>query len=559
MYQPLIVVLIGVAVVVAGILWFRLHAFLALILASFVVAALTPAASLDRFFVGEAGFAVQHDSTEQSLMVTAKPGQIREHDRLMLVGLTTAEGAYADIMPVTAAHMTKDGNCLLVPDDADILLAGHQSLRAVPFEALKSARKSSKATLGEQVAVGFGKACLSIGIIIAMAGIIGKCLLESGAADRIVRTTVRWFGQPAAPIAFALSGFLLGVPVFFDTVFLLLIPLGKAMRVRTGRNYLLYVMTIVCGATMAHSLVPPTPGPLTIAQELDVNLGAMILGGLVVGLGTTAFGVVFAMVVNRFTDIPLRESADLSLAQLEEAAKRPDDALPSLGWSLTPILLPVILITADSLLETVNTPPTWMSALVWEQLTNMVRLLGDKNVCLTLSAAIAMWVLIRQRGGRISDLSEMIQSALAGAGVIILITAAGGSLGNTLRQTGIASLVQSLPQSSPAVLCILAFVLTTTIRAAQGSATVAMMTSAGIFSGLVQGGELGFHPLYLALTIGCGSKPLAWMNDSGFIVVTRISGLTETEGLKYITTLMTGMGLFGLFMILIGVSVWPNF
>ncbi len=123
-----------------------------------------------------------------------------------------------------------------------------------------------------------------------MAAIIGKCLLDSGAADKIVRSALKLFGERGAPGAFVSSGFLLDIPVFFDTVFYLMVPLGKALRVRTGRNYLLYVLTIVCGATMAHSLVPPTPGPLFVAESLGVDLGLMILCGCVVGLFASTTG-----------------------------------------------------------------------------------------------------------------------------------------------------------------------------------------------------------------------------------------------------------------------------
>ena len=116
-----------------------------------------------------------------------------------------------------------------------------------------------------------------------MASIIGSCLLKSGAADRIVRSMLRLLGEKQAPFSFLGSGFLLGIPVFFDTVFYLMIPLGKAMCMRVGKNYLLYILAIVTGAAMAHSLVPPTPGPLFVANELGVDLGVMILAGCVVG------------------------------------------------------------------------------------------------------------------------------------------------------------------------------------------------------------------------------------------------------------------------------------
>ena len=136
----------------------------------------------------------------------------------------------------------------------------------------------SARSVGERVATGFGGTCGQIGIIIAMASIIGTCLLKSGGADRIVRSVLRMLGERRAALGFLGSSFLLAIPVFFDTVFYLMIPLVKAVRMRTGKNYLFYVLAIVAGATMAHSLVPPTPGPLFVAHELGLDIGIMILG-----------------------------------------------------------------------------------------------------------------------------------------------------------------------------------------------------------------------------------------------------------------------------------------
>ena len=207
------------------------------------------------------------------------------------------------------------------------------------------ARQWSVRTVGERIATGFGRTCGQIGIIIAMASIIGTCLLKSGAADRIVRSALRMFGEGRAPLGFVGSSFLLGIPVFFDTVFYLMIPLGKAMHLRTGKNYLFYVLAIVAGATMAHSLVPPTPGPLFVAQELGLDIGIMILGGCAVGLVTAVVGFWYAWWASRRWRIPLRESEE-SLRQLRDLSRREDSLLPSVWLALCPIFLPVLLITA---------------------------------------------------------------------------------------------------------------------------------------------------------------------------------------------------------------------
>jgi GntP family gluconate:H+ symporter len=416
--------------------------------------------------------------------------------------------------------------------------------------ARREALSLSKQNIGRRVATGFGATCTKIGILIAMASIIGKCLLDSGAADRIVRSALKLLGERGAPAAFLGSGFLLGIPVFFDTVFYLMIPLGKAMRVRTGRNYLLYVLAIVAGGSMAHSLVPPTPGPLIVADQLGVGIGDMIFGGCLVGIFTAGFGYFYAHFANRMWELPLRETADLSADDLQAMIDRDESGLPPTWLSLLPILLPVVLIGSDTVLGRMNLDPE-------SGITRWMSTLGDKNIALTLSAAIAMYLLVRTQRTNLKQLAEAVQTALAGGGVIILITAGGGAFGNVLQQTGVSELIEALPDSSPVVLLTLAFLITAAIRTAQGSATVAMITAAGIFAGIGQSGQLGFHPVYLALAIGCGSKPIAWMNDSGFWVVGRMSGMTEGETLKYVTPMTTLMGVVGLAVVLIGVTLFP--
>jgi len=162
-----------------------------------------------------------------------------------------------------------------------------------------ASEKFIDSTVMERVATAFGETCGKVGILIAMAAVIGKCLLDSGSAERIVRSFVHVLGQAQASLGFIFSGFLLGIPVFFDTVFYLMIPLGKAMRLRTGGNYLLYILSIMAGATMAHSLVPPTPGPLFVADRLGVNLGLMIGVGILVGIVASMGGFAFALLANR--------------------------------------------------------------------------------------------------------------------------------------------------------------------------------------------------------------------------------------------------------------------
>lgn len=369
-------------------------------------------------------------------------------------------------------------------------------------------------------------------------------MLRSGAADRIVRAALKLLGEKRAPQAFLSSGYLLGIPVFFDTVFYLMVPLVKATRLRTGRNYLLYVLTVVAGATMTHSLVPPTPGPLFIANQFNVNLATMIMGGMIVGGITATAGYVYALWANRRMEVPLRESEE-SLKQLEEVAARDEKDLPSLWVSLLPIVLPVALITLNATVGS-GGQSGWLKALT---------ILGDKNISLILGAVIALLVLWRSSSAKQGE--DSVKAALADAGVIILITSAGGAFGTVLQQTNIGAFIEQMAAGYQSAILPMAFVLTAMIRTAQGSATVAMLTAAGAFSGIATVEQLGFHPVYLALVIGCGSKLIMWMNDSGFWVITKMSGMTEKEGLKALVPLNVIMGVLGLLVTMLGAKLFP--
>jgi GntP family gluconate:H+ symporter len=499
--DPLIILLIGMAVVIGGVLWLRLHAFVALIGGALVVGSLATPDAINQSVMNDTR--IEKDIRKQA---TNRLGQ----DDSNLTNL------------VQELHKTK---------------AKHTAAQSVI----------------SRVTGAFGKACGSLGILIAMAAIIGKCLLESGGAERIVRSALGLLGEKRAPLAFTGSGFLLGTPVFFDTVFYLMIPLGKALAMRFRENYGLYIMTIVAGATMAHSLVPPTPGPLFVAVQLDVDLGLMILMGLVVGSVACATGYVYAKFVNGHDKwrVPLRDSADSPLAKLEEIAKRDGKSLPPLGLSLLPVLLPIVLIAGNTILEElVGEPPAGLA--------NFMSLVGDKNIALILSAAVALGLLAMQKRGDKQALFDSVQSALASGGVVILITAAGASFGTMLQQTNIAARIGGLAEQfeiTGLMVLPMAFFVTALIRTAQGSATVSMITSVGIFAGMAA--TLPFHPVYLAMAIGCGSKPFPWMNDSGFWVINRMSGMTIGETIRSVSFLMTVMAIDGLIAVILLAWVFP--
>jgi len=423
---------------------------------------------------------------------------------------------------------------------------------ATPAAALKL----SKQTIGERVALEFGNTAGKIGILIAMAAIIGKCLLESGAAEKIIRSMLRLTSVKKAPVAFLVSSFFIGIPVFFDTVIFLMMPLAKAMSVRMGKNYLLLVLSILAGAVMANSLVPPAPGPLFLAGAMQIPIGLMMIAGAIVGLITITVGYTFAIWANKKWTVPVRGSLDARLEDIEMNVIKEDSQLPPLWFSLLPILIPLVFICVDTFINiSPNEQGTHAAAVI--KLIQFIHFLGDKNVALIIGAFIALLLMIIQKKESKTDMKNFVGAALMSGGIIILITSAGGAFGGMLQQTGITTQIADMTKHYQMALIPLAFIISAVIRTAQGSATVALITASGILSGMANGGHLQYHHLYIGLAIGCGSKLVPWMNDAGFWIVCKVSNLTEKETLKTFIPLNVVMGITGLIVILLAAKVFP--
>ena len=412
--------------------------------------------------------------------------------------------------------------------------------------ALQQANRS----VGERVALEFGNTCSKIGIIIAMAAIIGKCLLESGAAERIVRSVLRLTGLQKAPVAFIISSFFVGIPVFFDAVILLMTPLAKTISLRLGKNYLLFILAIAGGAAMANSLVPPAPGPLFLAGEMHINMGIMMIAGIILGLFTITAGYYYAVWVNKKWPVELRDSLDAKLEDIRSVSLQETKLLPPLWLSVLPLLIPLVFICADTALHSIHGERLGKMAAI-------IKFMGDRNIALVIGALIALLILRIHKKESTAGLSSLVQAAVISAGGIILIIAAGGAFGGMLQQTGISERIALWTKDYQMALIPMAFFITAIVRTAQGSATVALITASGILSGLTHNTNLPYHPLYLGLAIGCGSKLVPWMNDAGFWLICKMSNLTERETLRAFAPMLLVMGLTGLIIIMIAAKLLP--
>jgi GntP family gluconate:H+ symporter len=409
-----------------------------------------------------------------------------------------------------------------------------------------------------RVAEEFGKTAGNIGIVIALAVVIGKCMMDSGAADRIVRAFLSLLGEKRSATALMASGYVLSVPVFFDTVFYLLVPLARSMTRRTGKHYLKYALAIAAGGVITHSLVPPTPGPLFMAENLGIDIGIMIIAGALVALPASFVGMLFAGWRDRRMNIRMRPMASGE----PEPEPFADSELPALSLSLLPILLPVGLVSANTIVSVFAKTAAEGSS--FRSFADIVAVLGNVNLAMLLAATIATWMLKSKRSLSLTQLGKVVEGSLMSGGIVILITAGGGAFGAMLKAAEVGPAIKQLFGQSGTeatgglMLLILGAIIASVMKISQGSGTVAMITASSMIAAMIPSMDsLGYHPAYLATAIGGGSMICSWMNDSGFWIFVKMTGLTEAEGLKSWTIQLVVMGLTAVVVSLILAVVLP--
>jgi gluconate:H+ symporter, GntP family len=393
----------------------------------------------------------------------------------------------------------------------------------------------------------FGTTAGKIGVVIGLAAVIGLCLMESGGADKVVRRFIAVFGEKRSGIAILASSYLLSIPIFFDTFFMLVLPIALALALRTGRNYLMYVLGICAAGVITHGLVAPHPGPLAMAESLNLDVGQTIVAGLLIGLVPLTASWFFIKWVNGRMNIAPPGGAG-STAALD----RPESELPSFAFSILPIILPIVLISGASTAAAVKGFAT-------EQpfLAGAIEFFGNRNVALLIGAFFAVLLLVKAKGLSLGQVSDAIGPSFETAGVIILITSAGGAFGLMLKNAGVGEAIRAAAEGREMNLLFLAWAVASVIKTAQGSSTVALLTTAAMVQPMVAGGHLPYHPVYIFVAIGFGGLLLSWMNDSGFWVVGRLSGFSERQTLKTWTLLLAFISVVGLVTTLVASKVLP--
>ncbi|GHE86570.1 gluconate:H+ symporter, GntP family protein [Amycolatopsis deserti] len=401
-----------------------------------------------------------------------------------------------------------------------------------------TAQKTSDSLLEK----GFGGILGHIAAIIGLGTLLGAILEKSGGARVLTGALLRAFGEKRAPLAMGLAGLIFGVPVFFDIGIFVLAPLVYVAARQGGRSLLLYCLPLLAGLSMTHAFIPPHPGPVAAAGLLHVDLGWIILMGAVCGLPAWFLaGVVFPSWIGKRMNIEVP-------AEMIVDSDGDEGPGPSLGLVSAIIAVPLVLILAGtfgSIWLPKNSVPAGVAAFV-----------GTPAVALTIAVLLASWLLGTRRGMTGKELSALSAAALRPVAMLLLVVGAGAFFGAVLSATGIGKAVADSLQAGGLPVIAAAYVISCGLRLAQGSATVAIVTTGGIVAPSVA--ELGYSQAQLALivvAIAAGSIIASHVNDGGFWIVSRYFGLTVGETLKTWTVLETILSLSGFAMAAILMAV----
>lgn len=391
---------------------------------------------------------------------------------------------------------------------------------------LNSIRKGMADTLG------------FVAIVVGLGAMLGRVLEISGGVERLAQTLLAKFGEEKAQWALSLTGFIVGIPIFFDVGFVILVPIVYGLSRKTKRSLLYYGIPLLAGLAVTHSFVPPTPGPIAVAEILKADLGAVIGFGLLAGIPAAIIGgVVFAKYIAQRIHVNVPE-------YFQESEVKPQRELPSFAMIASIIFVPLALILANTV-SGATLPET-------NTLRRVLTFLGHPFVALLLATLLAIFLLGVKRGYSREELQDITTKALEPAGLIILVTGAGGVLKQVLIDSGVGEALGKMMATSALPPIVLAFAIAAIIRIAQGSATVAMITAAGLMSPIVT--ELQMQPIALSLmviAIASGATILSHVNDSGFWLVNRYFGLSEKDTLRSWTVMETIIALTGFVVVFV--------
>ena len=444
--------------------------------------------------------------------------------------------------------MTPDARLLLYAFGAvALLIALIAYFKLHPLIALTSVSLAMGAAAGMPLGAavkafqdGVGAALGFIAIVVGIGTMLGKVMAESGAAARIATTLIERFGERRVHWALMVVAFILGIPVFFQVGFVLLMPLVFTIARRTGMSLIKIGIPLVAGLSVVHGMLPPHPAAMLAVSAFNADIGRTIVYGLLVGLPTAALaGPVYGAWVARRIALPAENPIAIQLSRSDVITADGSDSpqLPSFSMSIFTVLVPVILMllatAADSVLDTGSTVRV------------VLHFAGNPIVALLIALLFSFWSLARTQHFTREQVLKFCNDCLAPTATILLVIGAGAGFNQVLVSSGVGRVVADMARGSHASPILLAWTVAALIRVATGSATVAMTTAAGIVAPIASSMP-GTRAELLVLATGAGSLVLSHVNDSGFWLIKEFFNMTVQQTLKTWTVAETIIGVAGL-------------
>lgn len=398
---------------------------------------------------------------------------------------------------------------------------------------------------------GFGSILGHSAAIIGLGTIFGALLERSGGADVLAARLQAAFGERGAPLAMGLTGLIFGIPVFFDVGIFVLAPLVYVAARRGGRSLVVYALPMLAGLSMTHAFLPPHPGPVAVTGLLGVSLGWMLIMGLICGLPAfLVAGVAWGNWIGKRVIVAVPEMDGLGDSGAEEEAREVEEAgdagevgtmverkAPALALIIGLIAVPLVLILGATFGTVYMKKSSALPVLTF---------FGTPAVALTIAVLLAFWLLGTRRGFSRTELAELSSNSLRPVAMILLVIGAGSFFGAVITATGVGKALSQSLTSAGLPLILLAYVISCGMRLAQGSATVAIVTTGGIVAPLVEKGHFSQpHIALIAVAISAGSIIASHVNDGGFWIVSRYFNMTVKDTLRTWTVLETILSVVG--------------
>lgn len=374
---------------------------------------------------------------------------------------------------------------------------------------------------------GMGNTLGFVAVVVGLGAMFGAILEHSGGAKALATYLLKTFGEKNASWAMVITGFFIAIPVFFDVAFIIIVPILYSLQRKTKKSLLLYAIPLLAGLAITHSFIPPTPGPVAVADILNADLGWVILFGFIVGLPTAVVcGPLFGKyIANKiFVEAPKLET-ETSLVE----------NYPSVRLILSIIGIPILLIVGNTVLNSA----LFEEGTIPDDLKDWLGMIGHPFSALIIANLIAWYFLGIKRNFTKEKLLDITTKSMGPAGIIILLTGAGGVFKQVLVNTGTGEMLANYFADKGVSIMLFAFLAAVIVRVLQGSATVAMITAAGITAPLLAIGITEVDKALLVIAIASGASIASHVNDSGFWLVSKYLGLNEKQTFKSWTVMTT--------------------